>query len=173
MTKHIIFFNTKGGVCKSTLCEYTSRYLQKLDKSVSVDNTDQQSHVTTISNNDASFCLYDTAGAFTVKNIELLKACAGVDSIIVIPIGTGLNDFKELKFLVERLTEYGLKEKSVFVFTKTRKNSKALTKKRAQLASYELNSCAWVMPTLNDFSEQLDTLRTQSEINNFLSEVVL
>lgn len=173
MTKHIIFFNTKGGVCKSTLCEYTSKHLQKMGNSVSVDNTDQQLHVTTILNDDAEYCLYDTAGAFTVKNIELLKACVNVNAIIIVPIGAGKNDFKELNFLVEKLTEYGLKEKAIFVFTKTRKNSTALTERRQLLASYQLNSCVWVMPTLNDFAEQLDTLRTQSEINDFLNEVIL
>ncbi|WP_279147211.1 ParA family protein [Photobacterium carnosum] len=173
MTKHIIFFNTKGGVCKSTLCEYTAGELQRIGKSVSVDNTDQQTHVTTILNDDAEYCLYDTAGAFTTNNIELLKACVDVDALIVVPMNTGKNDLKELNFLVDRLNEYGLKEKSKFVFTKTRSNSKALISRREVLAALGLNACDWVMPMLEDFSEQRDTKRTRTEISNFLNEMVL
>lgn len=173
MTKHIIFFNTKGGVCKSTLCEYTAGELQRIGKSVSVDNTDQQTHVTTIFNDDAEYCLYDTAGAFTANNIELLKACVDVDALIVVPMNVGKNDLKELDFLVDRLNEYGLKEKSKFVFTKTRPNSKALISRRDSLAEFGLSSCNWVMPMLEDFSEQLDTKRTRLEINCFLNEVIL
>jgi cellulose biosynthesis protein BcsQ len=173
MTKHIIFFNTKGGVSKSTLCEYTANELQRIGKLVSVDNTDQQKHVTTILNDNAEYCIYDTAGAFTADNIDLLKARAGVDALVVVPMNTGKNDFQELEFLIERLNEYGLKEKSKFVFTKTRANSKALTARRELLADLGLTSCLWVMPTLEDFSEQRDTKRTRSEINDFLNEVIL
>ena len=80
---HIIFFNTKGGVSKSTLCEYTSIELQRLGYSVHVDNTDQQRHVTLIENEEADFFLYDTAGAFTADNVDLLKAASGKDKISV------------------------------------------------------------------------------------------
>ncbi|MGR6863089.1 hypothetical protein ACU5EH_23800 [Aliivibrio salmonicida] len=31
---HIIFFNTKGGVSKSTLCEFTTRELKRLGHGV-------------------------------------------------------------------------------------------------------------------------------------------
>ncbi|MFW1480299.1 ParA family protein, partial [Vibrio parahaemolyticus] len=95
---HIIFFNTKGGVSKSTLCEFSSTELQRLGYSVHVDNTDQQEHVTLLENEQADFFLYDTAGAFTAANVELLKAAADVNSLIVIPMNTGVNDLKELDF---------------------------------------------------------------------------
>lgn len=173
MTKHIIFFNTKGGVSKSTLCEYTANELQRIGKSVSVDNTDQQKHVTTILNDNAEYCIYDTAGAFTANNIDLLKACSDVDALVIVPMNTGKNDFIELEFLVSRLNEYGLKEKSKFVFTKTRSNSKALLSRRESLAEFGLSSCEWVMPMLEDFSEQRNTTRTRAEINVFLNEVIL
>ncbi|MCV5991308.1 hypothetical protein OFO94_35130, partial [Escherichia coli] len=74
---------------------------------------------------------YDTAGAFTAANVELLKAAADVNSLIVIPMNTGVNDLKELDFILDRLDEFGVKDKSRIVFTKTRQNSKALQARKA------------------------------------------
>ncbi|CAK2104687.1 CobQ/CobB/MinD/ParA nucleotide binding domain-containing protein [Vibrio crassostreae] len=170
---HIIFFNTKGGVSKSTLCEFSSLELQRLGYSVHVDNTDQQEHVTLIENEQADFFLYDTAGAFTAANVDLLKAAADVKSLIVIPMNTGVNDLKELDFILARLDEFGVKDKSRIVFTKTRQNSKALQARKATALERGLIPINWVMPMLEDFSEQRDTSRTRNEISAFLHEVIL
>ncbi|MPS41549.1 ParA family protein [Vibrio sp. VGrn 2] len=170
---HIIFFNTKGGVSKSTLCEFSSLELQRLGYSVHVDNTDQQEHVTLIENEQADFFLYDTAGAFTAANVDLLKAAADVKSLIVIPMNTGVNDLKELDFILARLDEFGVKDKSQIVFTKTRQNSKALQARKATVLERGLTPIKWVMPMLEDFSEQRDTSRTRNEISAFLHEVIL
>lgn len=170
---HIIFFNTKGGVSKSTLCEFSSLELQRLGYRVHVDNTDQQEHVTLIENEQADFFLYDTAGAFTAANVDLLKAAADVKSLIVIPMNTGVNDLKELDFILARLDEFGVKGKSRIVFTKTRQNSKALQARKATVLERGLTPINWVMPMLEDFSEQRDTSRTRNEISAFLHEVIL
>jgi chromosome partitioning protein len=170
---HIIFFNSKGGVSKSTLCEYTAQELQRLEYSVNVDNTDQQQHVTLIENEDADYFVYDTAGAFTSDNLELLKAAANVNSLIIVPLNTGKNDFKEIPFIAKKLNELGLKDKTRFVFTKARLNSKSLTERRITLAELGLISIIWVMPMLDDFSEQRNTARTRNEISAFLHEVIL
>lgn len=170
---HIIFFNTKGGVSKSTLCEFSSLELQRLGYSVHVDNTDQQEHVTLIESEQADFFLYDTAGAFTAANMDLLKAAADVRSLIVIPMNTGINDLKELDFILARLDEFGVKDKSRIVFTKTRQNSKALQARKATVLERGLTPINWVMPMLEDFSEQRDTSRTRNEISAFLHEVIL
>ncbi|ODS09725.1 ParA family protein [Vibrio scophthalmi] len=170
---HIIFFNTKGGVSKSTLCEFTARELKRIGYGVHVDNTDQQEHVTLIDNEDADYFLYDTAGAFTADNVELLKAAAEAKSLIIIPMNTGVNDLKELDFILSRLDEYGVREKARVVFTKTRQNSKALQARRVTLKERGLDSINWVMPMLEDFSEQRETARTRNEISAFLHEVIL
>ncbi|MFW9651206.1 ParA family protein [Vibrio parahaemolyticus] len=170
---HIIFFNTKGGVSKSTLCEFSSLELQRLGYNVHVDNTDQQEHVTLIENEQADFFLYDTAGAFTAANVDLLKAAADVKSLIVIPMNTGVNDLKELDFILARLDEFGVKDKSRIVFTKTRQNSKALQARKATVLECGLTPVSWVMPMLEDFSEQRNTSRTRNEISAFLHEVIL
>lgn len=170
---HLIFFNTKGGVSKSTLCEYCSLELQRLGYSVHVDNTDQQEHVTILENEQADYFLYDTAGAFTSANVELLKAAATVNSMIVIPMNTGINDLKELDFILARLDEFGVKDKSKIVFTKTRKNSKALKTRKETVKDFGITPINWVMPTLDDFGEQRNTARTRNEISAFLHEVIL
>lgn len=170
---HIIFFNTKGGVSKSTLCEYTAIELQRLGYGVHVDNTDQQRHVTLIENENADYFVYDTAGAFTSDNVDLLKAASDAKALVVVPMNTGKNDLKELDFLLSKLDEYGVKNKARFVFTKARTNSKALAARRETLAKHGMTSINWVMPMLEDFSEQRHTSRTRNEISAFLHEVIL
>jgi chromosome partitioning protein len=173
--KHLVFFNTKGGVCKSTLCEYSRRELTRLGYEVSVDNVDQQVHVKTIVNDNAEFCLYDTAGAFTGHNLDLLKAASGddIDAVIIVPYGTGENDKKEYEFVFNKLNQLGLLNKSKVVFTKTRKNSKYLTMRRDQLNDLGIEYIKWVLPDLEDFKQSLDSSRTRNEISAFLHEVIL
>ncbi|HAS6111994.1 TPA: AAA family ATPase [Vibrio vulnificus] len=170
---HIIFFNTKGGVSKSTLCEYSAAELQRLGHRVHVDNTDQQQHVTLIDNEDAEFFLYDTAGAFTAANVDLLKAASEANAMVIIPMNTGKNDLKELDFILDQLGEFGVKEKARVVFTKTRQNSKSLQARKKTIKERGLIATNWVMPMLEDFSEQRHTSRTRNEISAFLHEAIL
>lgn len=173
--KHLVFFNTKGGVCKSTLCEYSRRELVRLGYEVSVDNVDQQVHVKTIMNENATYCLYDTAGAFTGHNLDLLKATSAndIDAVIIIPYGTGENDKKEYEFVFNKLEQLGLLGKSRVVFTKTRKNSKYLGMRRNQLNKLGIKYTKWVLPDLEDFKQSVDSSRTRNEISAFLHEVIL
>ena len=171
--KHIIFFNTKGGSGKSTLCQYSSKELSRLGIRAEVVNTDQQQHVTTFNPLDPSYCLYDTAGVFAADTLDLLRAAANADSVIVVPTGCGKNDAKEIPFIVEQLNELQLLDKAVFVPVRARTNSKALATRRESLKAQGLNVSKWFMPLLEDFSEQRDTARTRNEISQFINEVVL
>lgn len=171
--KHLIFFNTKGGVSKSTLCEFSARELLRLGRSVNVDNTDQQVHVTLITTENADVCLYDTAGAFTESNMDLLSAASEEDALIIIPLLTGKNDFKEVPFLIEKLKSLNFINRSKFVFTNVRKNSKSLIERRNQMIEMGLDIMQWTMPTLEDFREHRDTSRTRNEISAFLYELKL
>ena len=171
--KHIIFLNTKGGCGKSTLCEFSARELARTGHAVSVDNTDQQVHVTLSEIDNADFCLYDTAGAFTGSNMELLKEASSENTLIIVPLLTSKNDFKEVPFLTSKLTELNLIDRTKFVFTNVRTNSKSLIERRKQMEALNLEVAKWTMPTLEDFREQRDTSRTRNEISNFLSEIVL
>lgn len=171
--RHVIFMNTKGGVGKSTLCEYSANELKRLGYKVSVYNTDQQQHVTSVDIDQPDFCLYDTAGAFTEDNVQLLEAAVNAETQLIIPMQTGKNDAKELPFLVETLNHYGYQNKCTIVYTKTRANSKALTERRGMLSDLGLGAAKWVMPALEDFGEQRNTARTRNEISAFLHEVIL
>ena len=171
--KHVIFFNTKGGVGKSTLCELSARELVRLGFSVSVDNTDQQVHVTLIDSEPSDYCLYDTAGAFTSANTELLKAASNEDVLIIIPMIPSKNDFLELPFLIEKLKEFNLSKMAKIVFTNTRQNSKSLSDRQSEISKLGLNVVKWSMPTLEDFRKQRDTYRTRNEISAFLHEILL
>ena len=173
--KHIILFNPKGGVGKSTLCERTAMQLLNLGHTVSVENTDQQVHVELRPNDTAEFCLYDTMGAYSSRNMELLASAAeaGSEAKIIVPTGTSKNDFKDIDFLKSKLDHSGLLDRTIFVFTKVRATSLALKKKRLQLDMLDLKHCAYVMPLLEDFSEERDTPRTRNELTTFINEVIL
>lgn len=171
--KHVVFLNTKGGVGKSTLCEFSARELNRTGHAVSVGNTDQQLHVTLSEIDDEDFCLYDTAGAFTGENMELLRDASSENTLIIVPLLTSKNDFKEVPFLTAKLKELGLINRTKFVFTNVRANSKSLIDRRAQMKDLGLDVVQWTMPTLEDFREQRDTSRTRNEISRFINEVIL
>ena len=173
--KHIICFNPKGGVGKSTWCERIAIELLRLGHSVSVENTDQQVHMELRQDDGADFCLYDTMGAYSAKNMELLAAASGddVDALIIVPTGTSKNDFKDIDFLKSQLEKHDLLDKTIFVFTKVRKNSQSLIKRRLQLDSLGFKHCKYTMPSLEDFSEERNTPRTRNEVSQFLNEVIL
>jgi chromosome partitioning protein len=170
--KNLIFFNTKGGCSKSTLCHYTGNEIQRLGYTVSIQNTDQQVHVTVNNDDKADYFLYDTAGAFTASNNQLLQAASSDNNtIVIIPIGTGVNDLKEVDFLVSNINKYNLQQKTWFVFTKERANSKALAEGKQELRAKGLNVLKWVMPNLTDFGAKRNTPRTRKEISQFINEV--
>lgn len=173
--KHIIFFNPKGGVGKSTWCERTAMELERLNYLVSVENTDQQVHITLRENEEAQFCLYDTMGAYSSANMKLVSAASNsnVDALIIVPTSTSKNDFKDIDFLKTQLKKNNMLDKTIFVFTKVRKNSVSLKKRRKQLSKLGFKYCKYSMPILEDFSEERDTARTRNEISAFLHEVLL
>ncbi|HDM8140681.1 TPA: ParA family protein [Vibrio harveyi] len=175
---HIIFFNTKGGVCKSTLCDYSANELMRLGYSVEVTNTDQQNHVEAINTPDADFSLYDTAGVYlgeTIKLLELAREAAenGQPVRVVVPMTLGHNDQIELPFLLEKLQEIGILDLCVFVFTKVRKNSKTLRERKGHLSGLGLNVSKFSLPYSEDFINRRFTTKTRNEISNFLHEVFL
>ncbi|MEE7918697.1 ParA family protein, partial [Vibrio parahaemolyticus] len=95
------------------------------------------------------------------------------NAMVIIPMNTGKNDLKELDFILDRLGEFGVKEKARVVFTKTRQNSKSLQARKKTIKERGLIATNWVMPMLEDFSEQRHTSRTRNEISAFLHEAIL
>ena len=172
---HIVFMNTKGGVGKSTLCEYSGNELSRLGYLVSINNTDQQQHVDVNNLDEADFYLYDTAGAFTQDNIKLLEALSNpkVNGKIIVPLGVGKNDLKEIDFLIKNLVEYNLVDSTYFVFMRTTVTRKAYKKAKELLKTKNVNICKWVMPDLEYFGQGIIAPRTTNEISQFLHEIVL
>lgn len=173
---HIVFFNTKGGVGKSTLCEYTARGLERIGYVVESINIDQQQHITERSHNEADHYLYDTQGSFTAANTDLLESLAGADDgLLIMPIGLGVNDLKEAQFVLSKLDEYGLVNRTIIVFTRTRKNSRVMAERREQLAEQAkgVRVAEWFMPNLDAFATLKDNKRTINEIDCFVKEVIL
>lgn len=174
---HLIVINSKGGVGKSTVVEYFAHELVRTGFVVSVSNTDQQQHVAIVDNQESDFYLYDTAGAFTEQNVTLLSAAGGLDSSevkVIVPVGTGKNDRKEIPFMMSALAEYGIsKEKIIFLITKARRHSKATITLKEYLAEAGVNYCGWTIPQLEDFAQGRHTSRTRSETSAILNEIVL
>lgn len=122
--KYIIFYSSKGGVGKSTHAKLAHLVLgNNNQKKVAGDDMDPQQHYADwMANNpelvskeeDADFFIYDTQGAHTDKNVELLTAAKGADSIILVPVRPSKDDMKEVSRMVLRLEKVGVLDKVVF-----------------------------------------------------------
>jgi chromosome partitioning protein len=174
MITTIVFYSSKGGVGKSTLCKYTARELTRLGYTTSLINLDQQQHIDSYTTEGADYTLIDTAGFYDAKTIQLLdnigKTPQGV--LIVVPTGTGKNDREELDFVLGKLSEKSLQRNTSVVLSRTRPNSKALTTTQEVIHLLGFNYNNWVFPLLEDFSEHRDTSRTRNEISSFLVNTV-
>ena len=171
---HIIFLNTKSGVGKSTLCKYSYHELTRLGCLVETHNTEQQCHLSQTERMDETdFILYDTTGAFTDDNIDLLHAAAELDDVvIVVPITTGHNQVEELDFMISSLNELKLLDKTRFVLSKVCPNTSSVVRRKMELQLRDVNIMKWSFPLLEDFSNQRHTSRTRNEVSQFLKEIV-
>lgn len=171
--KFIIFYDLKGGVCKSTLCHYTSKHLESEGKKVQVQTTDRQKHVLeTGMIKDADHKLFDCIGAHTDENERLLQAAEKSDDVtLVVPITTGENDFKELPFIIEILKKHNLLSKAKFVLTKTRANTKIIEIRKKTLKANNLTVMNYTMPLWEDFNQQKQTAKTKNSISKFVMEL--
>ena len=131
----VIFLNTKSGVGKSTLCEYSYHELTRLGCLVETYNPEQQCHLSqTEKMDETDFILYDTTGGFTDDNIELLHAAAELDDVvIVVPITTGHNNTEELDLMISRLNLLKLLDKTRFVLSKVCPNTTSVVRRKMDL----------------------------------------
>ena len=121
--KYIIYYSSKGGVGKSTHAKLAHLVLgNNNQKKVAGDDMDPQQHYADwmannpelVSKEEADFFIYDTQGAHTDKNVELLTAAKEVDSIILVPVRPSKDDMKEVSRMVQRLDKVGVLDKVVF-----------------------------------------------------------
>ena len=143
--KYIVFYSSKGGVGKTTHAKMTHLVLgNNNQKKVAGDDMDPQQHYADwMANNphlvsseiDADFFIYDTQGAHTEKNIELLTAIKGVDAVILVPVRPSQDDMKEVRRIVTRLNKIGVLDKVVFFLNGCVANSN-YSKYKEELATY-------------------------------------
>ncbi|WP_150149726.1 ParA family protein [Candidatus Enterovibrio escicola] len=122
--KYIIFYSTKGGVGKSTNAKMAHLVLAQNNlKRVAGEDIDPQQHYADwleahpelVSRAEhAHFYIYDTQGAHTEKNIELLNATKEVQAVILVPVRPSKDDIKEAKRIAKRLTKIGVMDKVIF-----------------------------------------------------------
>lgn len=122
--KYIIFYSSKGGVGKSTHAKLAHMVLGNNNrKKVAGDDMDPQQHYADWMNSnpnlvatedEADFFIYDTQGAHTDKNVELLTAAKDVESVILIPVRPSKDDMKEVRRMVPRLEKIGVLNNVVF-----------------------------------------------------------
>lgn len=172
--KHILFYNPKGGACKSTLCYYVAHHLETKGLTVQIQTTDRQKHVKETGRvPEADFGLWDMTGAHTYENKNLLNAALNSkDVLVVVPISTGKNDFSELRFTIQQLEQYDLKKRAQFVLTKTRPNTKIIKERLDTLHSNNLNVMSYTMPLWEDFNQLKNTAKTRNSISKFVLELL-
>lgn len=123
--KYVIFYSTKGGAGKSTFAKLSHQVLALLERRYVIgEDLDPQQHYADFlksnealvaTSDNAEFFIYDTQGAHTKTNAELMEACAGIDSVIIVPVRPSDDDIKEAKRISKRIKENNLTDKTVFV----------------------------------------------------------
>ena len=173
--KYVIFYSTKGGVGKSTFSKISHIVLAMLERrKVTGEDLDPQQHYADFlaanealisTSEEADFYLYDTQGAHTQTNADLMAALSGVDSVIIVPVKPSNEDIKEAKRIAKRFSEYNLTDKVVYVLNDCH-HSKDYTKyinelkQLGRVAKKRINNRTGFRETptrkeLNDFSQLL------------------
>lgn len=123
--KYIIQYSTKGGVGKTTFAKLLHTVLARLERyKVTGEDLDPQQHYAdwlaanpelVVTEKEADFFLYDTQGAHTDTNKQLLQAVKNVDALIIVPVRPSVEDVKEARRIGKRLAEAGVLDKAIFV----------------------------------------------------------
>lgn len=178
--KYLIFYSSKGGVGKSTFAKITHQVLaDNNQKRVAGDDTDPQQHYgdwliknphLVSSEEDAQYFVYDTQGAHTSENIELLNAAREEDAIILIPIKPSFDDLKEAERISKRLSKIGVMDKGVFFFNGCVANSnyqlyRDQLSKLGRVAKKQIN-------TRKAFAET-PTAREINDVSSLLLEILI
>lgn len=122
--RYLIYYSSKGGVGKTTFAKISHLVLaDNNQKKVAGDDTDPQQHYAdwmslhknlVSSEEDAEFFIYDTQGAHTSANAELLTAACDADAVILIPVKPSSDDLKEAQRIANRLTQLNVMDKAIF-----------------------------------------------------------
>jgi chromosome partitioning protein len=179
--KYIILYSTKGGVGKSTLAKLIHTVLSNNNlRKVAGDDTDPQQHYANwmvehknnvVNEKDADFFIYDTQGAHTQTNIDLLDAAKDEDALIMIPVRPSNDDLKEAERIAERLSKINILHKCVFVLNGCVANSN-YSSYIERLNSYGIKVARKCINSRKAFSDEPKT-REINDISALLLEVLV
>jgi cellulose biosynthesis protein BcsQ len=179
--KYLIYYSTKGGVGKSTISKLSHQVLADNNlKKVAGDDTDPQQHYSdwldanqkwVSEESCAEYYIYDTQGAHTDANVELLNAAKGEDAIIMIPVRPSDDDIKEAKRIADRLSNIGITDKCLFFFNGCIANCN-YADYRKKLEALGIRVARKQINTRKAFAEK-PTMREINDVSALLLEVLI
>ena len=179
--KYLIHYSTKGGVGKSTISKIAHQVLaDNNQKKVAGEDLDPQQHyadwmgknASLVSSEESSdYFIYDTQGAHTKANEELLCAVKSVEAIVLIPVRPSIDDMKEAERIATRLKRIGIQNKCIFFFNGCIANC-SYKDYREVLEGFGIKVARKQINTRKAFAEK-PTLREINDISALLLEVLL
>ncbi|HIF9201937.1 ParA family protein (plasmid) [Photobacterium damselae subsp. damselae] len=181
MAKYLILMASKGGSGKSVLCKQIARELYRTGHKVSGHDYDPQQHYAQFvevngsvfsPDDEADYIIVDTQGAHTKTNIDIMKGMKNEDALFIIPFMPTDDDYKEALKMRDRLKEFDLLDKAVFVANRCyRENDKDAKDFKQRLAS-TVKVAKSVFVHRKAYAKEPDS-KVINEVSRFLNEVVI
>ncbi len=181
MAKYLILMASKGGSGKSVLCKQIARELYRTGYKVNGQDYDPQQHYAQFvevnnaifsSNGEADFTIVDTQGAHTQTNIDIMQGMKNEDALFIIPFMPTDDDYKEALKMRDRLKEFGLLDKAIFVANRCYRENDKDVKDFKQRLSTTVNVAKSVFVNRKAYAKEPDS-KVINEISRFLNEVVV
>ncbi|MGX9459527.1 ParA family protein (plasmid) [Photobacterium damselae subsp. damselae] len=181
MAKYLILMASKGGSGKSVLCKQIARELYRTGHKVSGHDYDPQQHYAQFvevngsvfsPDDEADYIIVDTQGAHTKTNIDIMEGMKNEDALFIIPFMPTDDDYKEALKMRDRLKEFDLLDKAVFVANRCyRENDKDAKDFKQRLAS-TVKVARSVFVHRKAYAKEPDS-KVINEVSRFLNEVVI
>ena len=181
MAKYLILMASKGGSGKSVLCKQIARELYRTGYKVNGQDYDPQQHYAQFvevnnaifsSNGEVDFTIVDTQGAHTQTNIDIMQGMKNEDALFIIPFMPTDDDYKEALKMRDRLKEFGLLDKAIFVANRCYRENDKDVKDFKQRLSTTVNVAKSVFVNRKAYAKEPDS-KVINEISRFLNEVVV
>ena len=181
MAKYLILMASKGGSGESVLCKQIARELYRTGYKVNGQDYDPQQHYAQFVevnnaifsfNGEADFTIVDTQGAHTQTNIDIMQGMKNEDALFIIPFMPTDDDYKEALKMRDRLKEFGLLDKAIFVANRCYRENDKDVKDFKQRLSTTVNVAKSVFVNRKAYAKEPDS-KVINEISRFLNEVVV
>ncbi|GAL14395.1 hypothetical protein JCM19233_5407 [Vibrio astriarenae] len=179
MAKYILLMASKGGVGKSSICKQIARELHRTGYKVQAEDYDPQQHFARFAevNNyifveEGDYVVIDTQGAHTETNTQLMKAMKNEDATIIIPMRPTEDDYTESLKMRDRLSEFNLLDKSVFVINGAYREIDKDAKHYSAMLRDTANVSKALFTQRKAFAKEPDA-KVVSEISRFIHTEIL